>query len=113
MQKWLIIHWTCWWSLSMPEVSNTLNTESVKSQYRPSDPSRIEDVFEEQYPGAGHVISHSMTPFQHISSTPAIKMPNQAIKLARLATHSRTLRRLKLLTGFFAIASQKQASMTL
>jgi hypothetical protein len=58
-----------------PEVSNTLNTESGSRPNTaiPSDPSRIEDIFEEQYPGAGCVISHGMTPFQYISSTPSYK----------------------------------------
>jgi len=46
-----------------PEVSNTLNTESASraNTMVPPDPSRIADVFEEQYPGAGHVISHGTT----------------------------------------------------
>jgi hypothetical protein len=58
-----------------PEVLNTLNTESVSRSNAmvPSDPSRTEDVFEERYPGAGHVISHGATRFQHISSTPGYK----------------------------------------
>ena len=99
-----------------PEVSDTHKRSALEANISiPSDPSRIEDVFEEQYPGAGCVISHGMIPFQHTVSLqlPAITMPNQAIKLAMLTTHSRTLRRLKLLTGFFAITSQKQASMLL
>ena len=59
-----------------PEVSNTrLNTESASRANTtiPSEPSRIEDVFEEQYPGAGRVISQGTMPFQHISSTPGYK----------------------------------------
>lgn len=58
-----------------PEASNTLNTEapSRSDTTIPSDPSRIAGVFEEQYPGAGHVISHGPTRFQHISSTPGYK----------------------------------------
>ena len=58
-----------------PEVSNTLDIESVSRAKTtiPSDPSRIEDVFEEQYPGAGRVISRGMMPFQHIASTPSYK----------------------------------------
>lgn len=58
-----------------PEVPNALDIESASRANTaiPSDPSRIEDVFEEQYPGAGHVIGCGMTPFQHISSTPGYK----------------------------------------
>ena len=58
-----------------PGVSNTLDTESTSGANTtvPSVPSRIEDVFEEQYPGAGRVISHGTTRFQHISSTPGYK----------------------------------------
>ena len=53
-----------------PEVSNILNTASAPRTNTtiPSDPSRIGGVFEERYPGAGHVISHSMTRFQHTVS---------------------------------------------
>ena len=56
-----------------PEVSNTLNTESASrvNAANPSDTSRIGGVFEEQYPGAGRVISHGPTRFQHIYSTPS------------------------------------------
>ena len=58
-----------------PAVSNILNTESAPRTNTtiPSDPSRIGGVFEERYPGAAHVISHSMTRFQHISSNTSYK----------------------------------------
>ena len=59
-----------------PEVSNTrLNTESASraNNVIPSEPSRIEGIFEEQYPGAGRVISQGTMPFQHISSAPGYK----------------------------------------
>ena len=58
-----------------PEVSNTLDTEPAlrANTTIPSEPSRIEDVFEENYPDVGCVISHSMTPFQHIASIPGYK----------------------------------------
>ena len=65
-----------------PEVSNTLNTESASraSTTIPSDPSRIENVFEEQYPNAGCVISRNMTLFQHISSNKAAKSSHDVNK---------------------------------
>jgi len=53
-----------------PEVPNTLDTGPA---LRANEPSRIEDVFEEEYPGAGRVIGHGMTPFQHITSIPGYK----------------------------------------
>ena len=55
-----------------PEVSDTHKRSALEANTSiPSDPSRIEDLFEEQYPGAGCVISHGMIPFQHISSIPS------------------------------------------
>ena len=58
-----------------PKVSSTLNTESASRANTtiPPDPSRVEGVFEEQYPNAGCVISHNMMLFQHISSNPCYK----------------------------------------
>ena len=52
-----------------PEVLDTYKRSALEANTSiPSDPSRIEDVFEEQYPGAGCVISHGMIPFQHTVS---------------------------------------------
>ena len=58
-----------------PETLISLDTEpaSRANTTIPSEPSRIEDLFEESYPEAGHVISQGMTPFQHIASIPGYK----------------------------------------
>ena len=58
-----------------PEASGALNTASASGANTtiPPDPSRVEGVFEEQYPNAGCAISRDMTLFQHISSNPGYK----------------------------------------
>ncbi len=68
-----------------PEVLNTLNAEpaSRANTMIPSEPSRIEDVVKENYPDAGQVISHGMTPFQHIALIPGYKDSKSSHQVCR------------------------------
>lgn len=68
-----------------PEASDYLDTESaLKSNITiPSDPSQIEDIFEEQYPNAGSVKSCNTTLFQHIASNPSYKDTKSSHKVSK------------------------------
>jgi len=68
-----------------PEVLNTLNAEpaSRANTMIPSEPSRIEDVVKENYPDVGQVISHGMTPFQHIALIPGYKDSKSSHQVCR------------------------------